>query len=209
MFVSLAGPVVAEDPAQSALRAALNPLAPIPEETSRAAQSSAAELLGRYLIKQGGNHFCQQKIMAPETWVEMKGFIIQRMIAEHVTPADKANGIQEKLLVFVDCEMHRTRKPGEASWSQWINGRLPMFPAGIYVEHAKGKWTASSSSLQHFNPIGVQQAAASPARDGLPPGMTRIGPRTSRPPAKSVPLTPVPTAPKNSTAPPAQNPNSN
>ena len=202
LVVALAGPVAAEDPVLLGLRGALNALTPVPEATARSARTAVADLLAPYLTKQGANHLCQRKTVPAGQWLELQGLKIQRVTAQAVSQADRANGIQEKLLVFVDCVMYRTRKAGEAVWSPWVNGKPILFPPGINVEHgANGAWTAASFYLQYLNPIGNQrpqtnpQAAANPATAGLPPGMSRAGSATIPPPAQSIPPTPQPAAP--------------
>ncbi len=196
---TLAGPVAAEDLLQLGLKSAFNALAPVPEETAGAARTAAVALLVPYLTKQGENQLCQRKTSPAGAWLELQDLKLQRVSAQAVTQADRANGIQEKLLVSVDCEMYRTRKSGETVWSPWVNGIPILFPPGINVEHGtNGAWTASSSYLQYLNPIGNQrlpanpQAAANPATAGLPPGMSRAGSGTTPPPAKSIPPTPQP-----------------
>ena len=192
----LSGPLGAEDPVLLGLRGAFNAFAPVPVETANAARSAAADLLGSYLTKQGESLLCQRKMGPEGQWLELQGLKIQRVTAQAVSQADKANGIQEKLFVTVDCEMHRTRKPGETSWSPWANGSPGLFPPGINVEHGTdGKWTASSSYLQYFNLLGKPQPAANPqpatnpATAGLPPGMSRASVKPSPPVPQ--PVTPV------------------
>ena len=207
----LAEPLVAEDPLELGLRGAFNAFAPVPEETARAAQSAATELLGPYLKRQGENHFCQRKIGPEGQWLELQGLKIQRVTAQAVTQADKANGIQEKLWVSLECEMYRSRKSGEASWSPWVNGTPMLFPPAISVEHgANGKWTASSTYLQYFNPIANPlpaarpQPAANPTTAGLPPGMSRAGSGVPPLPGKTILPTPQPpVSGASATAPPA------
>ena len=197
----LIGPLTAEDPVLLGLRGAFNAFAPVPEETARAARASATELMGRYLTKQGENHLCQRKTSPAGAWMELQGLKMGRVTAQAVSQADRANGIEDKLLVSVDCEMYRTRKPGETSWSPWVNGIPTLFPPAFHVERGtNGKWTASSSHLQYFNPIGNQPPAANQATGGLPPGMSRAGSASSPPPAKTIPSPPPPTAPNPSNA---------
>ena len=204
----LASPLAAEDPMLLGLRGALSALAPVPEETARGAHAAADALLAPYLKKQGENHLCQMKASPAGTWMELQGLKIQGVSAQAVSQADRANGIQEKLLVLLDCDMYRTRKSGETVWSPWVNGIPILFPPAIHVEHGtNGAWTASSTNRQFFNPIGnprppanpqaaaKQQAVANPGTAGLPPGMSRAGSGTTPPPAKSIPPTPNPAAP--------------
>lgn len=197
LLIALSSISGAEDLLQLGLKSALNTLTPVPEDAARAARVTAAGMLERYVKQQSQNHLCQYSPVMAESWVELNGLNLSRVTYETVSEADRANGIQQKFSVIVDCGSHRTRKTGASSWSPWVNG-LPLFmPAAIAIEQAaNGQWTAAESTLKYFNRIGSGRPAINPllGAGGLPAGVSRtiVRATASTPPAP-VPLAAPPT----------------
>lgn len=174
LVISLAGPALGENAIELGLKGAVNMFTPVPEEKARPALSAADSALRQYLKKTGENHLCQYTAGLSSEWIELNGLKLSGVTYGVVSEADRANGIRERINVSVACAMHRKRKPGASSWTQWANGLPLLMPGTITVElAADGRWSARESSLKYFNPIGSATPAIGTPANGLPPGVSR------------------------------------
>lgn len=174
LLIAMVGSTLGENAIELGLKGAVNMLAPVPEEKSRPALSTADTVLRQYVKKTGENHLCQYSASLANEWVELNGLKLSRVTNGVVSEADRANGIQDRLYVAVECAMHRKRKPGASAWSPWTNG-LPLFlPGSIGVEQTTdGRWRATESTLKYFNRIGTSTPAMHSPSSGLPIGVSR------------------------------------
>lgn len=174
LLIALSGSTLGENPIELGLKGAVNMLTPVPEEKSRPALSTADTVLRQHVKKIGENHLCQYSASLANEWIELNGLKLSRVTNGVVSEADRANGIQDRLYVAVECAMHRRRKPGASAWSPWTNGLPLLLPGAIVVEQATdGRWRAAESSLKYFNRIGTTTPAAPSPANGLPPGVSR------------------------------------
>ena len=146
LLIALAGSALGEDLLQLGLKSTVGAFTPVPEEKSRPALSTADAVLGQYVKKSGENHLCQHTASLSSEWIELNGLKLSRVTYGVVSEADRANGIQERLNVLVECGMHRRRKPGASSWTPWVNGRPLFLPGAIPIElTTSGRWMVPES----------------------------------------------------------------
>lgn len=108
--------------------------------------------------------------------VEWKRLVVNHLISQPVTDADRLNGITDRYLVSFSCDGHRTFNSKTSRWSEWKSVGYTLFPAGVTCERRQGKWLIPGDSFKAFSPGPGPSVTASKTPSSvreLPPGMSR------------------------------------
>ncbi len=143
--------VRAENPVFLGLRKAAALTQPIPERTAKEAIDAATLHLSPFLRKYGEN-FCCATVAGSSLWTEVKGLHFSLLTLDALSEADRANGIQQRILIHVDAAAYR-RQGKDSLWGPWQSG-LPLgLPPTVRVEQRSGQWTASSFASTYLRPV--------------------------------------------------------
>ena len=166
LVAALIAPLQAEDTLLTGLRGAFIAFAPVSEETSRKARTTAAELLAGYVDSRDGSSHAERTVGSTRVRMEMKGLRLTRVTKTALSRADRTNGIAERYLVAVACDMHRTFDSDTSSWSPWQPGMNRLMPMVIYAgRQTSGQWIASSPVIPSLTKWPPRAKPAAP-RDG-------------------------------------------
>jgi hypothetical protein len=109
--------------------------------------------------------------------IKASEFVVNRIISQPVSEADRLNGISKRYLVSLTSEAHRKWDTKTNTWGAWRPNGSVTFPAALAFEWKDGAWfPRESTQLKSFTP-GPGESVIQPQRPakdtGLPPGMSR------------------------------------
>ncbi len=153
-------------------------LAPVPEKDRAAILAATTRLLAkRITLRADGSASAYYTMSSTRRPVEWRKLVVNQIVAQPVSEADRLNGITQRYLVAFGSEAHRTWDTKTNTWREWYPNGSVIFPAALSFQWKNGAWVArESDQLKYFVP-GPGESVIQPERPakdtGLPPGMSR------------------------------------
>jgi hypothetical protein len=146
---------------------------PVHDKREATIRNTAATFLACYMKKQADLHLCRIHLDGAEIWVELNGLRLSRITTNPVTPADRANGIDESSSVQIEYASYRTYDQKTSRWSPPCTSPNWYLPARIIIEHTTaGLWQANATVFHqlarvtdHGDPASIPHAETA----ALPP----------------------------------------
>ena len=166
-----------------AFKTSLTKLEPIPEDDRAAVIAFTKHLMGRLVtFREDGTAATTHYLGKSETHIEWRGLNIASVRADHVTDADRANGVSRKYSVGLACETHRTWDRTKGRWSDWRSSGYILFPSVLHIRIRNGAMEVANTFHGTFgrgpgSPVSMAGVTPKPSHQVAPPSP----PRHSRP----------------------------
>jgi hypothetical protein len=152
---------------------------PISEEDKKALMAATAALLIKHVTFRADGTVSGYYTFGEKKSVEWKNFVVNRVVENSITEADKLNGVTKRCAVAFGCDAHRIWDVKTTRWGEWQPRNFTDFPLGLAFQLKKGVWTADSPALlKYFTPgpgTNIADSTVKPAgkTTDLPPGMQK------------------------------------
>lgn len=152
---------------------------PISEEDKKTLMVATATLLIKHVTFRADGTASTYYTFGEKKSVEWKNFVVNRVVENSLTEADKLNGVTKRYAVAFGCDAHRIWDAKNSRWGEWLAHSFSDFPLGLAFQLKKGVWVADSPSLlKYFAPgpgAGISDTTVKPAgkTSDLPPGMQK------------------------------------
>ncbi len=152
---------------------------PISEEDKKTLMNATAALLTKHVTFRADGTASTYYTFGEKKSVEWKNFVVNRVVENSLSEADKLNGVTKRYAVAFGCDAHRIWDVKTTRWGEWQAQNFTDFPLGLAFQLKKGVWTADSPMLlKYFAPgpgTNISDSTVKPAgkTTDLPPGMQK------------------------------------
>ncbi len=152
---------------------------PISEEDKKTLMAATAALLTKHLTFRADGTASTYYNFGEKKSVEWKNFVVNRVVLNPTSEADKLNGVSKRCAIAFGCDAYRVWDVKTSRWGEWQARNFTDFPLGLAFQLKKGVWTADSPALlKYFSPgpgTNISDSSVKPAgkTNDLPPGMQK------------------------------------